>query len=52
MKNVVSIVHGYEIHLSPFSNTYWVYEYDREIGKTINKEWKTLAGAIRWCEKH
>lgn len=52
MNNIVSIVHGYEIHVSPFSGTYWIYYYDFETGKTINKEWKTLKGAIKWCEKH
>lgn len=48
MFNVVSVVHGYEIHLSPFSGKYWIY--DEETG--ISKEWKRLASAIRWCERH
>lgn len=48
MKNVVSVVHGWEIHLSPFSNTYWVYDEETN----TSKEWKTLRGAVRWCERH
>ena len=52
MSNVVCTIHGWEIHVSPFSSTYWVYYYDYETRKAVNKEWKTLKGAIRWCEKH
>lgn len=55
MKNVVTTVNGYMIHLEInhrageiFADyTYWT---DLEDGKT--KTWKTLRGAIAWCEKH
>lgn len=55
MKNVVSTVNGYNIHLEITKRegeifadyTYWT---EIEPGKT--KKWKTLRGAVNWCEKH
>ncbi|MBQ2212114.1 MAG: hypothetical protein II410_04400 [Ruminococcus sp.] len=50
--NVVCEVNGYEIHVS-FDNSgypYWV-----RINESWNApvmSWKTLKGAINWCEKN
>lgn len=55
MKNVVSEVNGYKIHLEitkQEGEIFAYYTYWTEIGPGKTKKWKTLRGAIKWCEKH
>lgn len=49
--NLVAVVNGYEIYVQKSNSgyPYWV-----QVGKKWNdtKSWKTLKGAMSWCEKH
>lgn len=55
MTNIVSTVNGYEIHVEAKPDGLWMtYTYWVQVGPKWDdtKEWKTLRGAIAWCEKH
>lgn len=55
MKNVVTEVNGYQIHIEEKIEGIWaVYTYWTQVGPRAEdtKTWKTLKGAIKWCENH
>lgn len=53
MANVVSTVNGYAIHVEAKQEGRWmVYSYWTEVEPKKYRTWKTLGGAIKWCEKH
>jgi hypothetical protein len=54
-KNVVSEVNGIEIFVDTVTFEYYIYLSNLDTKKNGNlniKSWKTLKGAINWCEKH
>ena len=55
MKNAVCEVNGHQIHVEGREEgRYMVYTYWVQVGPRWNdtKTWKTLKGAIKWCETH
>lgn len=54
-KNIVSEVNGIEIYVDTVACEYYIYLSNLDTKKSGDmniKCWKTLKGAIKWCEKH